>query len=264
MCLSLLFLRFLWCLVTLDWPYSKWHEKHWCNSLYRPMLHFHLFPCMYCDALFIFPCFLGFGFFALSWFFISLYMHFKILYCAVCPALLLLPEHFCNTETDVQTPNCSHKIFQGLITQDRIFVEFDILYRQTEKHIWHNRSRTSGCDQVSSEVSMSLPMYILLDCLFWYIIIPSQCYHNIKTTSFKPFFLNQLLLGLRGTTVDFEVEKNYYTKESHVLEELRSKVRVYLFTCMQAKCDNLWDLVLCRWIILSVRLWNWSSPFTAR
>lgn len=103
-------------------------------SLYSQTLHVHLFPSVYCDALLIFPhnfCFALNCFFCLS---VSLYIHLKTLYSAVCPGLLLRPKRLCNTETDAQTLNCIRKNFWGLqgnplFTLDRVFTEFAILYR---------------------------------------------------------------------------------------------------------------------------------------
>lgn len=208
-------------------------------SLYRQMLHFHLFPCIYHDALFIFPCFLVFLHRTDSSFSSTCILKYcmvpSVQHCCSC-------LNTCNTETDVQALNCSHKNFQGLFTQDRIFVEFDILYRQTEKHIWHNHSGTSGCDQVSSEV-VRCPCL----CIFYWIACfgTSQFPHSAiiiskLPPSYKLFFLNNCCWALELLQLTLKQKKiNVLKKTLYYIEQLRSKVRMYVFTCMQAKCDNL-------------------------
>jgi len=106
-------------------------------------------------------------------------MHLKTLYCAICPALLLLPKHLCSTETDVQTLNCSHSFGGHEGTQQTCCLHWVeclqnlVFYTDTEKHIWHNHSRTAGCDQMPGKVSMSLPALLLLGWLVWYIVFHS-------------------------------------------------------------------------------------------
>lgn len=90
---------------------------------------------------------------------------------------------------------------------------------QILKHIWHNHSRTAGCDPVPRKVSISWSISFTGSAVLLHH--PSQCCRDIRTTSFKPvvYFLvcfNNCCWAFSTLRVYFEVEKKYM-KENRVL-----------------------------------------------
>lgn len=155
------------------------------------------------------------------------------------------------------TENCYLGCMQSL--QNLMF------YTDAEKHIWHNDPRSAGCDLMPSVVSISLPVYLSLVWLFHSLL--SQNYHKYQNYLLPLLnlflFWNCWFLGERGgcnccwafitLIVYFEMKKNIVlNKTMYWYEQLRSKVRMHVLTCMQAKWGNLgiWyytDESFCPW-----------------